>query len=199
MKQENYLAEIGGTPSQNVSDEVAYKPWNDAIANELVKSPYILRYLSENGNKNAAFNLAYKYRYGDEENGIFIDRKAAKHCYELAGGEYDPKDDESRNDFPCYKTITAKGTEQELEVLKMLVNELTQRFGTPDNELGLYIPMDPMMKVLVGSPYYRGNLLYMDEDVQGELSLRVEMDDPYVLLYALRQAFPYLELEIKEE
>ena len=84
--------------------------------------------------------------------------------------------------------------------MEKLINDLCQRFGTPDNEFGLFIPQQMLMKVLVGSDsvYYRGNVISMVRQVSDRLVVTTEADKGEPLLYALRQAFPNLNIRMKE-
>ena len=59
--------------------------------------------------------------------------------------------------------------------------------------------MEILMQTLIGSKYYKGNLLSMDTDNPDCIVLRAEADSPDPLLYALCQAFPNLEVEIEDE
>jgi hypothetical protein len=54
------------------------------------------------------------------------------------------------------------------------------------------------MKTLVGSRYYDGNLLSMDTDNPECIVLHAEANKMEPLLYALRQTFPNLEIEMRE-
>ena len=109
------------------------------------------------------------------------------------------KEAASSIDDPWEAVYVLRGSAEELEAVKTLVHELTNRYGTPDNELGLYVPMEILMQTLVGSKYYRGNLMSMDTDSPDCIRLRAEANSPEPLLYAFRQAFPNLEVEIKDE
>ena len=158
--------------------------------------PAILQELCDKGNKTAFEEMWYKYAYGDEANGIFINPKKAKECHEKGhlDCEYEPY-----MEFPYGSVYILRGSAEELEAVKTLVHELTNRYGTPDNELGLYVPMEILMQTLVGSKYYKGNLLSMATDSPDCLVLRAEANNQEPLLYALRQAFPNLEVEIEDE
>lgn len=84
-----------------------------------------------------------------------------------------------------------------------LIRDLCKRFGIPENEedgLGLYVPQRALMKVLVGSDteYYRGNILYLNREAPDRLVITSEADNGDPLLYALRQAYTNLDIEIKE-
>ena len=116
--------------------------------------------------------MGNKYSWGDEKNGIFIDPKKANEYYEKAGDEYEYEPDEM--DFPSEADYIIRGSAAELEAVKTLVHELTNRYGTPGNELGLYVPMEILMQTLVGSKYYRGNLLSMDTDGPDCIMLHAE-------------------------
>jgi hypothetical protein len=91
-----------------------------------------------------------------------------------------------------------RGSAEELVAVKTLVDELAQKYGEPENELGLYISMNILMKTLVGSHYYDGNLLTMNTDDPECIVLHAEANRVEPLLYALRQAFPNLDIEVKE-
>ena len=91
-----------------------------------------------------------------------------------------------------------RGSAEELVAVKTLVDELAQKYGEPENELGLYVSMNILMKTLVGSHYYDGNLLRMNTDDSECIVLHAEANTMEPLLYALRQAFPNLKIEMKE-
>ena len=55
--------------------------------------------MTHKGDKDAAFYLAYRYASGDEEHGIFIDKKQAKELYDLA--EWDDYDPNEESDDEC--------------------------------------------------------------------------------------------------
>jgi hypothetical protein len=80
------------------------------------------------------------------------------------------------------------------------VHDLCQKFGTPDNELGLFVPQRQLMKVLVGSDagYYQGNVLSMERNASDCLIITTEADHGTPLFYALRQCFGNLNVEMKE-
>ena len=160
-----------------------------------LKDLSILQELADKGNKYAAEELGYLYDRGDEEKGIFVNPKKAKELFDRAGQEYEYEPEE---EDPQEADYFLRGSAQELEPVKMLVNELTQRYGTVGNELGLYVPMEILMKTLVGSKYYAGNLLTMNTDTPGCVVLHAEANRMEPLLYALRQAFPNLDIEMQE-
>ena len=172
-----------------------------------IENPATLQELCDKGNKYAAYELYNKCLYGDEENGIFINKREAKHYFDLAGDvpqqyeevwdEVDDPGEECPEEF-CY---TLTGNAQTLDAVETLINDLCQQFGTPGNELGLYVPQQMLMKMLVGSDsiYYRGNVISMDRQAPDTLVITTEADKGEPLLYALRECFENLEIEIKPE
>ena len=164
-----------------------------------------LQELCEKGNRYAAYALYEKYRWGNEEQGIFIDVKKAKEYYDLAGDipykeKWDGNDDPGEEDPNTYKyfLIGKTGT---IDGARVLIDKLCQRFGTPDNECGLFVPQRILMKVLVGADteYYRGNVLQMEQPAPDRLVITTEADRGEPLLYALRQFYKDLDIEMKEE
>ena len=160
-----------------------------------IQNPAILQELCNNGSKSAALKLGQMYDKGDEKNGIFRHPLKAREYFKLAGEkyEYEPEDED-----PHETDYFLRGSAQELAAVKTLVDELTQKYGDACNEFGLYIPMNILMKTLVGSRYYDGNLLSMNTDDPECIVLHAEANKMEPLLYALRQAFPNLEIEMKE-
>ena len=169
----------------------------DEEAAIFIDAPVILQELCDKGNKTAAERMAYKYAYGDEANGIFIDHKHASRYMELAGKDYNPKDYEEE-DMPREFDYILKGNAETLSGICTMIDDLCHRFGTPDNEFGMYVPLGPVMKVLVGTPYYRGNIISMNQDAPDCLTLHAEANSGEPLLYALRRCYENLSVEMKE-
>ena len=164
-----------------------------------------LQELNDKGNRFAAYALYEKYRRGDEEQGIFIDAKKAKEYYDLAGDvpskdEWDGSDDPGEEDPVAYEYVLT-GNAATLDAVQKLINELCQRFGTPGNECGMFVPQRILMKVLVGADteFYRGNIMQMEQPAPDHLVITTEADSGKPLLYALRQCFENLNVEMKEE
>ena len=171
-----------------------------------IEDPAILQELCDKGNKYAAYELYRKYMYGDEEKGIFINRKQAREYFDLAGVipqehevEWDDSDDPGEEDPSAYEYVLT-GNASTLNGVEKLINELCQRFGTPGNELGLYVPQRMLMKVLVGSDteYYRGNVITMERPASDRLVITTEADNGEPLLYAMRCCFENLTVEMQE-
>jgi RNA polymerase sigma factor (sigma-70 family) len=160
-----------------------------------IQNPAILQELCNNGSKSAALKLGQMYDKGDEENGIFRNPVKARRYFKLAGKKYEYEPEEEN---PHEADYFLRGSAEELAAVKTLVDELTQKYGDAFNEFGLYIPMNILMKTLVGSRYYDGNLLTMNTDDPECIVLHAEANTMEPLLYALRQAFPNLKIEMKE-
>ena len=160
-----------------------------------IQDPAILQELCNSGSKSAALKLGQMYDKGDEKSGIFRNPLKAREYFKMAGEkyEYEPEDEDPHEAdyFLC-------GSAQELAAVKNLVDELAKKYGDAFNEFGLYIPMNILMKTLVGSRYYDGNLLTMNTDDPECIVLHAEANRVEPLLYALRQAFPNLDVEVKE-
>ena len=157
----------------------------------------------EKGNKDAARELYEKYYYGDEEHGIFINRRRAKEYYDLAGDavydEWDDSDDPGKEDPSDYE-YTLTGDAGTLNAIRTMIDDLCRDYGTPGNELGLFVPQRLLMQLLVGSntEYYRGNVLFMEQPASDQLVITTEADNGFPLLYALRECFTNIEIKLKE-
>ena len=179
-----------------------------------IEDPAILQELCDKGNKYAAWELYWKHFYGDAEHGIFINRKRAREYYDLAlergyelyedgSDAWDDRDDPGE-EFPEEFCYTLTGNAQTLDGVETLIRDLCKRFGIPENEedgLGLFVPQRMLMKVLVGSDteYYRGNIQYLERETPDRLVITTEADSGEPLLYALRQCFENLKIEMKSE
>ena len=175
----------------------------DEEAAVFINDPATLQELCDKGSKYAAFELYRKCMWGDEENGIFINKREAKHYFDLAGEipqqyeeEWDDVDDPGE-EYPEEFCYTLTGDAQTLGAVETLINDLCQQYGTPGNELGLYVPQQILMKLLVGSDsiYYRGNVISMERQASDRLVIITEADKGEPLLYALRECFENLEIE----
>ena len=182
----------------------------DEKAASCIESPTVLQELCDKGNKWAAWELYWKNYYGDEENGIFINRKRAREYYDLAlergykldedgWNAWDDSDDPGEENPSTYEYVIT-GNATALDGVETLINDLCQRFGTPGNECGLYVPQRMLMRVLVGSntEYYRGNVITMEREMPERLVITTEADNGDPLLYALRRAYTNLDVEVKE-
>lgn len=69
----------------------------------------------------------------------------------------------------------------------------------PDNELGIHLPLEVVMKVLVDSKYYEGNVQSLEKKDPNTLIIIADLDRPHVLLYALKEYSPDLEINMEVE
>ena len=179
----------------------------DDEAASRINNPKVLHELCDKGNRWAAYALYEKYRWGDEEHGIFIDKKRAKEYYDMSGDipfkeEWDPIDD-AGEEYPSSYKYTLTGDASALDSIEKLIRDLAQRFGILENEeggLGLFVPQRQLVKVLVGSDsvYYRGNVQHLDREAPDCLVITSEADNGECLLYALRQHYENLSVEMKK-
>ena len=177
-------------------------------AAEDIDDPAILQELCDKGNKWAARQLYHKYAWGDEEHGFFINLSQAKAYYDMAGDaieEWDQWDDKEDpgEEYPSTYKYTLTGDSDTLDSIETLIRDLAQRFGIPENEedgLGLFVPQQQLIKLLVGndSVYYRGNVQYLEREATDRLIITTEADSGEPLLYALRQRYENLKIEMKK-
>ncbi len=161
-----------------------------------IESPSILHMLSEEGDKLAAELMAEKYVDGDEENGIFISPAKAKTYYDLAGVEFDTDSFTVDYDCPPYDhNFIIKGSEHSLNAISMLVDRLYKQFGNPGSG-PLYVPFEPLMQVLVGSPFYDGTIFDLTRKSTDTIDLHVGCENPVPLRCALKEAFEDLSIEV---
>ena len=182
---------------QQIDSAELYQIWNTIRCCTTLDYTVLLHHLADETNdKDAMSELAETYRYGDERNGIHINRPMAKKYYDMLGEDYDPAEDDTEDD-PVETDYTLKGNAETLKGIRDTINDLCQRFGTPDNEFGMFVPLQPLMKLLVGSDdeAYRGNVLRMEQKDANTLVLHTESNNPGPLYYALHQSFPNLEIE----
>lgn len=160
--------------------------------------------LCEKGNRWAAYALYQKYRWGDEAQGIFINHTEAKQYYDLSGDilykdEWEDTEDPGEENPSTYEYVLM-GTAGSLDGVQTLIQQLCERFGIPENEedgLGMFVPQQMVMKVLVGSSseFYRGHIQHMERTAPKRLVITTESDNGEPLLYALRQCFENLKIE----
>ena len=152
--------------------------------------------MTHKGDKDAAFYLAYRYASGDEEHGIFIDKKQAKELYDLA--EWDDYNPNEGSDDECEvieSDYCLQGDPAELDKVEHDIRVLAEKYGVPDDGLGgMYVPFDILFKKLVGSSYYEGNITKMRRVAANNLLLHAESSMSEPLMYALRQYYPQIEV-----
>ena len=168
----------------------------DAHATDDLNDIDRLREMVQKGDKDAAFYLAYRYASGDEEHGIFIDKKRAKELYDLAGwDDYDPNEESDDECEVVESDYCLQGDPAELDKVEHDMWVLAEKYGVPDDGLGgMYVPFDILFKKLVGSSYYEGNITKMRRLTANNLLLHAESSASEPLLYALRQYYPQIEV-----
>ncbi len=95
---------------------------------------------------------------------------------------------------PISATLTIKGDATEL---KSVIEEYAEM---PDNEFGIYVPINKLMNLFVGSnlKYYKGNVLFVNEE-DGALIITVEMNNSsYPFKYAIERRYPTLEVMVDD-
>ena len=168
------------------------------LCSEIDDNQELLLERIEKGDEEVAEHMGYKYAYGDEANGIFIDYDQAAEYMKLAGEEFDVNNYREEAD-PHDFEYTLKGDAETLGTIRTMVDNLCQRFGTPGNELGMFVPLGSVMQELVGSFHYEGNILSMEQPNPDCLILKTEANKGEPLLYALRQRYENLNIEIRDE
>lgn len=169
----------------------------DQIAQDAFDNPAELyRLWKEEGNLLAGQFLGNKHHWGDEENGIFINSERARQIYEEIGEAYEEWESEPDEPDPKTRNYVINGSSIEIKAVKILIDTLTEVYGMPGNEFGLYVPVGVLMKVMVGSPYYEGNILNRESETPEKLVVTAELEKPHALLYAFREAFPNLKIEM---
>lgn len=151
----------------------------------------------QKGDKDAALYLAHHYAYGNEEHGVFIDKKQAKELYDLA--EWDDYDPNEESDDECEvveSDYCLQGDPAELDKVEHDIRVLAEKYGVLDNGLGgMYMPFDILFKKLVGSSYYEGNITKMKRLAANSLLLHAESSASEPLLYALKRYYPQIEVK----
>ena len=152
--------------------------------------------MTHKGDKTAAFFLAYRYASGDEEHGIFIDKKRAKELYDLAEwDDYDPNEESDVEWEVVEADYHLQGDPAELDKVEHDMRVLAEKYGVLDNGLGgMYVPFDILFKQLVGSSYYEGNITKMKRLTANNLLLHAESSMSEPLLYALKRYYPQIEV-----
>ena len=152
--------------------------------------------MTHKGDKDAAFYLAYRYASGDEEHGVFINKKQAKELYDLA--EWDDYDPNEESDDECEvveSDYCLQGDPAELDKVEHDIRVLAEKYGVPDDGLGgMYVPFDILFKKLVGSSYYEGNITKMKRVAANNLLLHAESNMSEPLLYALKRYYSQIEV-----
>ena len=151
----------------------------------------------------AISNRGVLYQYGDEANGIFIDYDKAKTYYDRAGEEFDPVEtarqcryDAEHTDYPEFTYYRIAG--DDVPAVKALLTELYKKYGE-HTEPFWYLPLEVVMKSLVGSDAYVGYIQSIHEGDPCEIPVEFYEANRDCLKYALLQVFPNLTIEVIDQ
>ena len=103
---------------------------------------------------SAAAFLAHRYAYGDEEHGIFVDKKKAKELYDIAKWDgYDPNEESDFENEVIEGDYYLQGDPSELDKVEKDLKELAEKLGISDKtiskwETGRGLPEVSMMEPL---------------------------------------------------
>lgn len=157
------------------------------------------------------------YFYGEEQFGYFIDKEKAAYFYAetqkakdyhhdeslLVNGNpvenFDEKDWEDYEISPQTCHYRLSGPTEVLDKVRTTIDKLTEKYGMPDNELGRYVSTPILLQALLGikseAPNYWGNLLFMEDQPDGTLTITMEVELTRVWSYVFEQGFPGIEVE----
>lgn len=151
----------------------------------------------------AISNRGDLYQYGDEENGIFIDYNKAKTYYDRVGEIFDPVEtarqrryDAKHTEYPEFTYYRVAG--DDVSAVKALLTELYQKYGEHTDPFW-YLPLEIVMKTLVGSDAYVGYVQSISEGEPCKISVEFYEAHRDCLKYALLQVFPNLTIEITDQ
>lgn len=165
--------------------------------------------------------LGDAYYYGEEHCGYYIDIAKAREYYAKAqeikhatGDEtfmhwgnpmedFDEKDWEDYERCPLTCHYSLSGPAEVLDKVRTFIEKLTEKYGMPDNEFGRYVATPILLQALLGikseAPNYWGNLLFMEDQPDGTLSLTMEVELTHVWSHVLEQGFPGIEVETEKK
>ena len=139
----------------------------------------------------------------EQANGIFIDYDKAKTYYDRAGEEFDPVEtarqcryDAEHTDYPEFTYYRIAG--DDVPAVKALLTELYQKYGE-HTEPFWYLPLEVVMKSLVGSDAYVGYIQSIHEGDPCEIPVEFYEANRDCLKYALLQVFPNLTIEVIDQ
>ena len=165
--------------------------------------------------------LGDAYYYGEEHCGYYIDIAKAREYYAKAQeikhatgdetfmhwgnpmADFDEKDWEDHEACPYTCHYRLSGSTEVLNKVRATIDKLTEKYGMPDNEFGRYVPTPILLQALLGikskAPNYWGNLLFMEDQPDGTLSLTMEVEQTHVWPHVLEQGFPGIEVETEKK
>lgn len=166
----------------------------------------LLTELSESGFSTATWELWSGYYDGDETKGLYKNKALARKYMELyiqsgyddngyVAGQLSKIDEEQDDDPDPYETEIQISAPSRL--VERMIKEFCERFGTPGNEVGMFVPLEKLMNALVGSNEYEGNVLGLERNDKGLLiTMESEQDTVYAFTCALQDAFGKMDIEI---
>ena len=178
--------------------KVDYSTPEGKAAYEAKGADELFKLWKEENNLGAGLFLGHAYHFGDEENGVFRNPEKAKEIYKEIG-EPEEKSPYLGDDCPEIGKYTINGFASQINKVETLFHKLSEKYGMPDNELGLHLPLEVVMKVLVDSKYYVGNVQSLEKKDPNTLIIIADLDRPHVLLYALKEYFPDLDIKMEIE
>ena len=100
---------------------------------------------------------------------------------------------------PAIYDISIRGSEQQCNTIKKIVNELSRYGGVADLCPGkLFVPVEMMMMLLVGSDEYSGYVISMNTDDPRCVILHTETEDPQAICNAFKDCFSDIEIDFKK-
>ena len=117
--------------------------------------------------------------------------------------DFDEKDWEEYEECPQTCHYRLSGPAEVLDKVRTTIDKLTEKYGMPDNEFGRYVATPILLQALLGikseAPNYRGNLLFMEDQSDGPLTITMEVEQTHVWPHVLEQGFPGIEVETEKE
>ena len=192
------ISTLGNDELNKYYDTLMPREYRARIQDELLKRE----------DKKALLRLAWDYRAGDEESGIFIDFNRAKQIYDQLGMKKDECDEEDFDpvkeaaelrecaieNLPDFATFVVEGPSA--SAVKQLIESLYELYAEK-GEPFFYIPLEIMMKMLVGSKHYVGYIQTLTEHSPEKIEFSAEFYScsPDCLKYALQQSFEDLKVD----
>lgn len=161
----------------------------------------VMSELSSRDDKSAIETIGDYYRDGWEKVGVFIDYDRAKSYYDRAGcnADFDPAAYAAEHrrycveSFPDFARFAIEGSDA--PTVKQIIETLYRQFGE-HGEMFFYLPLEVVMKSLVGSDAYVGYIqtLTVHSPEKVEFTAEFYGCDPNDLKCALEQCFPDLKV-----
>ncbi len=221
-----YNADISDADMRTVYDLVGATPFNEMAILEKKKRQMEEQVPAQELGLSPLYGwiceeLGYAYYSGEEDCGYYIDMAKAGEYYakaheikEATGDEtflfwgnpvedFDEKDWEDYEVCPQTCHYRLSGPTEVLDKVRTTIDKLTEKYGMPDNEFGRYVSTPILLQELLGikseAPNYWGNLLFMEDQPDGTLTITMEVELTHVWSCVLEQGFPGIEVETEKE